>query len=136
MVELFIDGLRKCALADVIEFGEQFLTEWEKAITLVAPVVKNPAFSKERECRIVKGLMPDDLQTLKFIQKGSMMSRHLPLRPPGRNPANPYRLPIAEIMVGPCRHPQISRTSLDTLLRQKGFPSSLVSISMIPFQNT
>jgi hypothetical protein len=40
MVELFIDGLRKCALVDVIEFGEQFLTEWEKAITLVAPVVK------------------------------------------------------------------------------------------------
>jgi Protein of unknown function (DUF2971) len=136
MVEFCREALNKYTPSDPVEFRKEFLVEWERAITMVAPLIKDPAFIKENECRIAKGFMPNDMDKLKFIQKGSMMSRHLPLQPPGRTPTSPYRLPISEIIVGPCRHPQISRTSVETLLRQKGYPRDLVTISKIPFQIT
>jgi hypothetical protein len=136
MVEFALDGLRKYAPRDPEKWGAEFLEAWEKAITLVAPLIKDPAFSNENECRITRGFVANDLERIRFVQKGSMMSRHLPLQPPGRMPTTPYRLPIAEIIVGPSRHPQTSRTSVDTLLRQKGYPTGMVSISKIPFQAT
>ena len=136
MVDFAMDGLRKYAPPEPERWGAEFLEAWEKAITLVAPLIKDPAFSNENECRITKGFASNDLEGIRFVQKGSMMSRHLPLQPLGRTPTMPYRLPIAEIIVGPSRHPQTSRTSVDTLLRQKGYPTGLVSISKIPFQVT
>ncbi len=136
MVRFCKDGVRKYAPSDLIQFGQEFLEAWEKQIVMIAPMVKNPGFFKEKEYRITKGFAAADLGGLRFIQMNTMMSRHLPLRPPMRIPSDPYRLPIVEVMVGPCRRPQISRTSVDTLLRQKGYPSGLVSISHIPFQIT
>jgi len=135
-IQFFLEGLAKFSPPDRVKWGDEFLESWEREMSFVAPLVKNPAFAKERECRIVKGLVPRDLEELRFMQKGSLISRHLPLRPPLRAPMNPYRLPITRIIVGPCRHPQISRNSVDTLLQQKGFPTGLVSISKIPFQLT
>lgn len=136
MAGFFLEGLKKFAPADAGAFGEEFFEAWDPSITMVAPLIKDPGFSKERECRIVKGFELTDLENLKFLQKNSLMSRHLPLRPPQRTPTTPYRLAIGEVMVGPCRNPQISRTSVDTLLRQKGYPTGLVTISKIPFQVT
>jgi hypothetical protein len=135
-VRFFREGLTKYAPVNEAKWGEEFLQAWDKAITMVAPLIKDPSFSKERECRIVKSISPGELAKLKFIQKGSLISRHLPLSPPLRNPSGPYRLPIAKVIVGPCRHREISRTSVDTLLRQMGYPPDLVSISKIPFQMT
>jgi hypothetical protein len=136
MVRFCKEGVRKFAPSDLIQFGQEFLDAWEKQIVMIAPMVKNPGFFKEKEYRIIKGFAATDLEGLRFIQKNTMMSRHLPLQPPGRTPTMPYRLPIAEIIVGPSRHPQISRMSVDTLLRQKGYPKGMVSISKIPFQIT
>jgi hypothetical protein len=134
MVDFGLDGFRKYAPREPEKWGKEFLEAWEKAITMVAPLIKHPAFENESECRISKGFAASDLGNLRFVQKASMMSRHLPLQPPGRVPTMPYRLPITEIIVGPSRHPQISRTSVDTLLRQKGYPADMVSISKVPFQ--
>lgn len=136
MVDFFLEGLKKFAPPDPVKWSEEFFEAWENSITMVAPLIKHPAFIGESECRITKGFAAGDLKSLRFVQKTSVISRHLPLQPPGRLPATPYRLPIATVMVGPCRHPQISRTSVDTLLRQKGYPTGLVSISNIPFQVT
>jgi hypothetical protein len=134
MVLFFLEGIGKYAPADRARWGEEFLESWERSLTMLAPLVKDPAFIKERECRIVKGFRDDEFDQLKFIQKASLISRHLPLRPAEDAASSPYRLPIAEVMVGPCRRPEVSRTSVDTLLRQKGYPTGLVSISKIPFQ--
>jgi hypothetical protein len=136
MVEFFLDAVKRYGPADLVNFGKEFLQAWDQAITMLAPLVKDPGFAKERECRIVKGFQLDELEKLKFLQKGSLMARHLPLQPPRGSATTPYRLPIAEVMVGPCRHPQISRTSVDTILRQKGYSTGLISISKIPFQST
>jgi hypothetical protein len=136
MVDFFLEAVGKYAPADLRAFGKEFLDAWDAAIIMVAPLIKDAGFKKEQECRIVKGFCIDELAQLKFIQKATLMSRHLPLQPPAGNAFAPYRLPIDEVMVGPCRHPQIRRTTVDTLLRQKGYPSGLVSISKIPFQST
>lgn len=135
MIDFFLEAVKKCAPSDLAKFGSEFLEAWDASITMDAPLIKDPAFSKERECRIVKGFSFDELTNLRFLQKGSMMSRHLPLQPSNGQAATPYHLPIAEVIVGPCRHPQISRVSVDTILRQKGYPSGLVSVSKIPFQS-
>jgi hypothetical protein len=136
MVQFLLEGIKKYVPIDIAKWSSEFFDAWERAITMIAPLVKDPAFAKECEFRIIKSFQLEDLAQLKFIQKGSLMSRHLPLQPPMRIPSDPYRLPIAEVMVGPCRHPQISRTSVDTLLRQKGYPTGMVTISQIPFQMT
>jgi hypothetical protein len=136
MVGFFLEAVAKHAPVDLVAFGEEFLTAWDAAIVLVAPLIKDPAFAKEQECRIVKRFQGADLGNLKFLQKATMMSRHLPLQPPAGNAFTPYRLPIDEVMIGPCRHPEISRTTVDTLLQQKEYPSGLVSISKVPYQAT
>lgn len=135
-LEFFRVGMREAREKEISDWGTQFLDAWNRAISAVASLMKDPAFAAERECRIVKGLGTEDLVGLKFVQKATLMSRHLPLRP-GSNPAaEGYKLPIAEVMVGPCRHPEISRISVDTLLRSRGYPSNLVSISTTPLQMT
>jgi Protein of unknown function (DUF2971) len=134
-VQFSFEGVKKYAPVDAAKWSEEFFEAWRPAITMIAPLVKDPAFIEERECRVVRGYC-GEISQLKFIQKGSLMSRHLPLRPGTGDASDSYRLPISEVMVGPCRHPEISRTSVETLLCQKGYPTGLVSISRIPFQTT
>jgi hypothetical protein len=134
-VQFFLEGVKKFAPVDAAKWSGEFFEAWRAAITMIAPLVKDPAFVNEGECRIVRGYC-GEIEELKFIQKGTLMSRHLPLKPGAGDASGSYRLPISEVMVGPCRHPKISRTSVDTLLRQKGYPADLVSISIIPFQVT
>jgi hypothetical protein len=136
IVRTFEEAMRKYSPTDPVAFGTEFLGAWDEAIVHIAPSVKDPGFKGERECRIVKTLHADELSQLKFIQKSTMMTRHLPIKPPAGNAFTPYRLPIAEVIVGPCRHPHVSKITVDTLLRQKGYPADLVSISKIPYQTT
>ncbi len=136
MVRFFKEAVQKYRPTDLVQFGQDFLEAWEKQIVMIAPMVKDPGFFKEKEYRIAKGYTASDLESLQFKQRVTMMSRHLPLQPQGWVRSEPYRLPISEIMVGPCRHPEISRTSVGTLLQQKRYPPDRLSISKIPFQIT
>jgi len=113
-------------------WAREFLVEWDSMLGHVSPMTKDPAFSGEKEYRIIHQLQEVELSQVRFNQKGSLMSRYLPLAfaPP------PNLLPIVEVMVGPGRHKEISRTSVDTLLRQKGYGTGRVSLSKIPFQST
>lgn len=132
----FRDGFRNFGQDDLDRWTGDFLTAWDLAITQAAPFVKDPGFKSERECRIVKPFRAEDLGNLRFVQKNTLMSRHLPLQPGRINSIQPYRLPIAQIMVGPGRHRHVSRISVDTLLRQRGYPTGMVTTSRIPFQIT
>ncbi len=136
MVRFCKEGIQKYAPTEVIQLVQESIESWEKQIVIIDPLVKNPGFFKEKECRITKGYAAADLQGLRFIARNAMISRHLPLQPPGRERSEPYRLPIAEVMVGPSRHLAISRNGVATLLGQKGYPTGVVSTSKIPFQVT
>lgn len=118
-------------------WANEFLATWQALISRLAPMVKDPAFRGENEYRIVHELQPHEFSRLRLRQKQTLMSRHLPLVFPPLNYATQSdMLPIMEVMVGPGRHKEISRVSVDTLLRQKGYTTVPVSMSSIPFQMT
>jgi hypothetical protein len=133
-VTFFRDGLTKNRAASAEKWTEEFLTFWDPYITKLAPMVKDPGFSSENEYRIIHEFQIDEMKRLKFIQKQTMMSRHLPLSTPGEMWVP--RLPIAKVLVGPCRHAEITRISVDTLLRQMGYGTGHVFSSTRPYQQT
>ena len=115
---------------------DEFLKEWDKWITQLAPMIKDSAFRNENEFRIIRQFTPPDLAKLRFRQKQSLMSLHLPLAfPPSFMTTQALLLPIVEVMVGPGRHKDQSRLGAEMLLRQRGY-SIPVTVSDIPFQTT
>lgn len=136
-LQFFKEGLDKRADTAAQQWPSEFLSEWDMMLSYLAPMVKHPAFQSENEYRIMYELNLQDLPELKFIQKSSLMSRHLPLSFSSEFGESPsVRLPIKEILVGPSRHKEISAVSVHTLLRQKGYDSVQVGVSAIPFQST
>jgi hypothetical protein len=51
-----------------------------------------------------------------------MMSRHLPLR------IKP--LPLIGVLVGPCRHPALSRVAVNDLLNKAGYDLNVVNVEL------
>jgi hypothetical protein len=114
----------------------EFFREWSSLISQLAPMIKDPAFRSENAYRIVHEFQGNEMNKLRFRQKQSLMSIHLPLVfPPPNSATHTTSLPIMEVMVGPSRHKETSRVSVDVLLRQKGY-SVPVTMSAIPFQTT
>ena len=131
-VRFFSEGLAKNLAPTVEQWGNDFLTWWDTALSFISPMIKDPGFKAEEEYRIVRPLFEaDGLSEMKFIQKSTMMSRHLPLRLPA---GGGNRLPITKVFVGPGRHREITRISVDALMRQKGYAGGLVFSSERPFQ--
>jgi hypothetical protein len=107
----------------------EFLNNWTGQLGYLAPVVKDPSFRAENEYRIVHQLQTTDFSKLRFKQKRTLMSRHLPLVF--------QSLPLVEVMLGPAHpHREISRVSIDTFLHQCGHNAVPVTFSEIPFQPT
>lgn len=109
---------------------------WSQAITWLAPITKNPKFRTEHEWRLVRQLQETDRPKMEYLQRKSMMSRHFPL--PISYDENGHKLlPITEIIVGPCRHKQITKVSVCDLLLTKGYPKAVIEkvvVSDVPFQ--
>src|SRR5437868_4830602 len=118
------------------KWENEFMTEWDVAISYLSPLVKDPAFAAENEYRIIHEFIPDDLRNAVFIQKKTMMTRHVSLSFPRGGEAWVPRLPIEKVMVGPCRHREITRISVDTLLRKMGYGGGKAFSSVRPFQET
>jgi hypothetical protein len=133
-VKFFQEGLEKNRAESPEKWEEEFLTHWDPFISRLAPMVKDPGFNSENEYRIVHEFHVEELKDMKFVQKKTMLSRHLALSFPLGGEAWVPRLPIAKVMVGPCRHREITRISVDTLLRKMGYGSGKVVSSQRPFQ--
>lgn len=116
------------------EWAGQFLPVWDEKITQLAPLLKNACWEHEKEYRIVRLLIQGQLPELQVSQRRTMMTRHLPLKM--TSDVQYPMLPIAEVVVGPCAHPSISQVSVDTLLRQRGYPSGIVRNSTRAFRKT
>jgi hypothetical protein len=118
-------------------WADEFLPEWEQWVSRLAPMMKDPSFHDEHEYRIVHQLQVSELPELRYRQKQSLMSRHLPMIYPVAGAATESRrLPVHEILVGPSRHKEISAVSVKTFMGQKGYAHVPVSVSKIPFQTT
>ena len=113
-----------------------YLTYWSDQLTPYAVLIKHPSFQTEAEWRCIRILRPEDALLLEFQQRQSMMSRHLPRKfPPPEHP-DAKLLPISQIIVGPCRHREVSRISIGDLLLKASYPDDriMVTVSAVPFQ--
>ena len=135
-LKFFREGLDNNRASAPEIWADEFIAEWGGLIGQLAPMLKDSGFSGEKEYRIVHQLHLSEMSHLQFRQKATLMSRHLPLVFPLVGAATPSRvLPIIEVMVGPSRHKEITRVSVDAFMRQRGYTVP-VSISEIPFQMT
>jgi hypothetical protein len=66
---------------------DEFLQDWSGIIGQLAPMVKDPAFNDEDEYRIVHEFKVHEMSKLRFRQKQSLLSLHLPLVFPPPNSA-------------------------------------------------
>lgn len=101
------------------DWTADYATLWFGMMAEFAPCLKDPAFKREDEWRLIASY-PSGApcrSKLKFKQRSSMISRHLPLG----NGSDP--LPIRRVLVGPSRHKRISRESIEIALKEWGYTS-------------
>jgi hypothetical protein len=136
-VRFYREGLERRGGDERASWPIHFSIAWAHIIGKLAPMVKDPAFRAEHECRIIHELSPEGIHRLKFRQRQSLLAMHIPLV---FLPVDTTRdwppLPIVEVMVGPSRHKETSRLSTLALLRQKGYTDVPVTVSAVPFQMT
>ena len=131
-LEFCLDGYSKRnSNLSLPEWVQLFLPKWRNHILIFAPLMKDSSFKAENEWRLFITLHPDDVGQMKYLQKGSIMTRHLPFR---YQPKLQLPLPIKEIIVGPSRHKEISKISVGDLLRTNNFNSAKIECSAIPFR--
>jgi len=135
-LHFFRSGLAKRRDESPANWADVFLSAWGDIITYLAPMLKDPAFESEREWRIIRRLRPSDTGRMRYLQKRTMMTRHLPLTFPSPSQPHLKLLPVAEILVGPGRHRKNSLISVSDLLRTCDYPADQreVSVSKIPYQ--
>lgn len=114
-----------------LDWDNKFLATWDKSLSYLSPLFKDPGFAQEQEIRIVHELQESEYTQQKFLQKRSLLSRHLPLTFPISGP----RLPLKEIMIGPCRHRRITQVTIGTILKARGYPEIPVTFSKLPYQD-
>jgi len=133
----FKDGLTQRPGANLKKWADEFLEAWREQVVYLAPALKHPSFKDEKEWRLTYALHPDDMGKIEILQRSTLISRHLPL-------SFGQKLPIREVIVGPCRHPSVSLVSVGTYLRAQGYlvngvgendiSKVTVTSSSIPFQ--
>ncbi len=133
-IEFCQEGLDAHKADNPDEWKQDFLSKWDEKITQLAPMIKDPCWRHEEEYRVVRLLVQGQLPELRVCQRDTMMTRHLPLKM-ASDCCYPF-LPIEQVVVGPCPHPSISRVSVDTLLRQYGYPPSIARSSSRPYRKT
>ena len=99
---------------------------------MYAPMMKHPKFSGEREWRLLYPFNNEAIPRMRYQQRSSMMTKHVPLRLKMHD--GQPRLPLKGVVVGPCRHREISKLSVGDLLNTYGYPDAYVCTTKIPYQ--
>ena len=132
-ITFFLDGIKKRRAPTTEEWMSEFLLCWSWHVAMFAPLIKHPKFCGEREWRLLYPFQDEAIPRMRYLQRSSMMTKHVPLRLMMRD--GEPRLPLKGVVVGPCRHKEISRLSVSDLLRTHGyFGDYYVSTTRIPYQ--
>ncbi len=138
--EHFAPGEGSAGTASGDLWAEKFATGWLDTLTSLAACLKHPKFDDEREWRIIYYARDEDLARMQFIQRRATISRHIPLtyRPLAQvdAPSDP-RLPITDIVIGPCRYLDSTRYAVADLLKARGYrldADAAIKTSKIPYR--
>jgi Protein of unknown function (DUF2971) len=131
-IKFFLDGLEKKRAPFMELWAADFLRCWASYVIEFAPFIKHPKFSGEREWRLVYHFQDEAIPRQRYLQRSSMMTQHVPLRLMIGEDGHP-RLPITGIVVGPSRHKEISKISVNDLLRTHGY-TARASLTQIPYR--
>lgn len=127
----FLEGIRTNRAPTIEEWVAEFLTCWSWHVAMFAPLIKHPKFRGEREWGLLYPFQDEAIPRMCYLQRSSMMTKHVPLQLMMHR--DRPRLPLRSIVVGPCRHKEISKISVDDLLRTYEY-SVQVSTTTIPYQ--
>ena len=94
----------------------------------IAAIIKHPAFSEEREWRIVSG--PIHVNKLDYRVGKSMLIPYLPIQL--RDSTNQF--PVDEVIVGPTSHQNLATIAVTGLLNRAGIKHWNVTNSKIPYR--
>jgi hypothetical protein len=133
-IHFYLDGLETQRAPTAEAWVGEFLPFWSSHIAMFGPLIKHPKFAAEREWRLIYHFQDEAIPRMRYVQRSSMMTKHVPLRLMMQD--GKPRLPLTGIVVGPCRHKEISQISVGDLLRTCGYPVEQVQISAtkIPYQ--
>jgi len=130
----FREGLLTAPDRDPEQWAKEFFQAWDDQIYRLSPLIKDDGFQSENEFRIVHELQLTEVHLVRFRQKKTLLSRHIPLAFPVWAGNRVPILPVAEVMVGPSRQREVSSVSVGTLLVQLGYRDFKVEISKRPLQ--
>jgi hypothetical protein len=119
---------------DPEQWAKEFFQAWDDQIYRLTPLIKDEGFQSENEFRIVHELQITEIHLVRFRQKKTLLSRHIPLTFPVWMGIRVPILPIVEVIVGPSRQREVSRVSVNTLLMQMGYRDFRVGVSKRPLQ--
>jgi hypothetical protein len=94
----------------------------------ISSYLKDESFIKESEYRIVQKIKPNET---KYRQGSSMIIPYIE----GNLLDDDNKLPISKIWVGPTPNPELSKVSVDSLLKSNGYKDVKVKISKIPYRS-
>ena len=129
VIQFFRDGLRNNRAPSITAWTDEFIPYWANLLMMFAPFIKHPKFSGEREWRLVYHFNDEAIPRMRYLQRSSMMTQHVPLRLMRRD--DQPCLPLKGIVVGPSRHKEVSRISVADLLQTHGY-----SIQDVPVTTT
>lgn len=131
----YMKGLQAGRAPNHESWANEFAQFWLWNLTFLAPALKHSAFSAEKEWRFIYNLTDNDIPQLRFKQRQTMVSRHLPQSLNDPKARGQKLLPITNIMVGPTEHQRLSQIAIGDLLKQNGYGANVtVTSTDIPFR--
>jgi len=104
---------------------------WKVYFTFIAAAIKHPAFSEEREWRLLG--VCRDRDKMHFRAGSSSLIRYIKLTWGGNTQAHKVQ-PIRSVTIGPCPDPDLTKKSVRQLLDASGTEGAQVKVSEIPFR--
>jgi hypothetical protein len=130
-ISFFLDGIEKQRAPTREDWANDFLACWSWHVALFAPMIKHPKFKEEREWRLLYPFNDEAIPRMRYLQRSSMLTKHVPIRLMMQD--EKPRLPLKSVIVGPCRHVDISKISVGDLLRTYEYAVSVFA-TKIPYQ--
>ncbi|MGV8856623.1 MAG: DUF2971 domain-containing protein [Devosia sp.] len=113
-------------------FSEALLAEVASGLDVVVSCVKHHKFEFEHERRITTKLLHGEHEQLVFIQKQTLLARHLPL---SLLPTETDKLlPIHKVMIGPGPAQGVTKIAVGDLLKKYGYDPSMTAKSEVPYR--